>query len=47
MNCVECDHQCYEYFNNGACDKAYYEWTLKQDKCDKEEKESEVKANEP
>lgn len=31
--CVECKHQCNEYFNNGVSDKSYYEWTRKEDKC--------------
>ena len=31
--CVECDHKCYEYYNNVTSDKAYYEWGYKQDKC--------------
>ncbi len=44
MNCVECKHQCYEYFNNGTSNKAYYEWTRQQDKCEQIQKEmSDVK----
>ena len=38
-NCIECDHKCYEYYNNSTSDKAYYEWTYKQDKCSQAESE--------
>jgi len=31
--CVGCDHQCSEYNDSLTSDKAYYEWTLKQDEC--------------
>lgn len=32
-NCVDCNNKCYEYYNNSTSNMAYYEWTLKQDKC--------------
>ena len=31
--CVDCPNKCYEYHNSITCDKAYYEWCLKEDKC--------------
>lgn len=34
--CVDCTHKCSEYYNNATCDKAYYEWCIKQEKCEKE-----------
>ena len=39
MSCIDCDHKCYEYLNNGTSDKAYYEWAYKEDKCEKAESE--------
>lgn len=39
--CVECTHQCYEYYNNSTSDKAYYEWSIKEEKCEKEDKQNE------
>lgn len=42
-NCTECNHKCYEYYNNSTSDKAYYEWSYKQDKC--LQKESEATEN--
>ena len=38
--CVDCPNKCYEYENNSTSDKAYYEWTYKEDKC---KAESEVR----
>lgn len=37
IKCIDCERKCYEYLNNSTSDKAYYEWTLKQDKCDAED----------
>ena len=31
--CVDCPNKCYEYENSITSDKAYYEWTHKEDKC--------------
>ena len=31
--CADCLNKCYEYENNIISDKAYFEWTLKEDKC--------------
>lgn len=39
IKCIECDHKCYEYYNNSTCDKAYYEWTYKHDECSQAESE--------
>ena len=33
--CVDCPHKCSEYENNITSDKAYYEWTVKKEKCNK------------
>lgn len=41
MTCVECDHKCQEYLNNIVSDKAYFEWSLKLDKCKQDRAESE------
>ncbi len=37
--CVDCPNKCYEYENNYTSDKAYYEWTHKEDKCKIESEE--------
>lgn len=37
--CVDCPNKCYEYENNSTSDKAYYEWTYKEDKCKAETEE--------
>ena len=34
IKCIECEHKCYEYLNNGTSDKAYYEWTRNLDQCE-------------
>ena len=34
--CVNCPKKCYEYESSFTSDKAYYEWTYKEDKCKKE-----------
>jgi len=31
--CVDCPNKCYEYENSITSDKAYFEWTHKEDKC--------------
>lgn len=31
--CIDCPDKCYEYYNNYVSDKAYYEWSIKLDKC--------------
>lgn len=31
--CVDCPNKCCEYEYNSTSDKAYYEWTYKEDKC--------------
>lgn len=31
--CIDCSNKCYEYRNSITCNKAYYEWTYKEDKC--------------
>lgn len=39
MNCIclDCKHKCSEYYANGTSDNAYYEWSLKEEKCEKED----------
>lgn len=37
--CVDCPNKCYEYYNNGVSDRAYYEWSIKLDKCKAESEE--------
>jgi len=34
--CNNCKHQCGEYNCNSVCDKNYYEWKIKQEKCIKQ-----------
>lgn len=34
--CIDCNHKCSEYYNNGISDKSYYEWSIKMDKCIKQ-----------
>ena len=34
--CIDCTHKCYEYNTNMCSDKAYYEWCIKQKKCETE-----------
>ncbi len=48
MPCIDCPNKnfCSEYYSNGVCDKSYYEWLLKLEKCEEEAMEQEVKANE-
>lgn len=29
----DCPNKCSEYYNNGVSDRAYYEWSIKLDKC--------------
>ena len=38
--CIDCPNKCYEYYNNGVSDRAYYEWSIKLDKCKKESEEN-------
>ena len=37
--CIDCPNKCYEYENNSTSDKAYYELSLKEDKCKESEEE--------
>jgi hypothetical protein len=41
--CIDCDHKCSEYYSNYICDKNYYEWTLKEDKCRSESEDKECR----
>ncbi|WP_181022540.1 hypothetical protein [Lachnospira multipara] len=36
--CIDCPNKCHEYNNNYVSDKSYYEWSIKLDKCKKENK---------
>ena len=40
--CVDCPNKCYEYENSITSDKAYFEWTLKEDKCIVESEETDI-----
>lgn len=40
--CIDCKHQCSEYWNNGISDKSYYEWTLKQEECKEKEENNKI-----
>ena len=37
--CIDCPNKCYEYRNNITSDKAYYEWSIKEEKCEKAKSE--------
>lgn len=36
--CIDCPNKCHEYNNNYVSDRAYYEWSIKLDKCRTENK---------
>ena len=40
MKCVDCENKCDEYNRSVICDKAYYEWCCKEQKCESEEEEN-------
>ncbi len=35
MICIDCPNKCGEYSNNICSDKAYYEWALKAEECER------------
>ena len=37
--CMDCPHKCSEYNDSITSDRAYYEWHIKKEKCEKEAKE--------
>jgi len=41
MECksIDCPNKCYEYYNNCVSERAYYEWSVKLDKCKAESEE--------
>lgn len=36
---IDCPHKCYEYDERILSDKTYYEWTRKEEKCEKSKEE--------